>query len=124
MELSTVEFYEAIKEIAQGNTTNAASNAKMVSDYAEQTKQTNYSTLKDVFLNKDDKVEILQTINRLPTTLKEFFLTKDDKVDLRRYIDSKIERQSRLIIAVIGISFTIMIVLIGFMYNAIIMLHV
>lgn len=69
MEVSTAEFYDAIKEIAQGNTTNAVTNAKRVSDYVEQTRQTNNSTLKDVFLTKDDKVEIMDKIGNVKTSL-------------------------------------------------------
>ena len=90
MEVSTVDFYAAIKEIAQGNTANAETNAKKVSDYVEQTKQTNYATLKDVFLTKDDKADIMNKFASLPATLKDVFLTKDDKIDLVNKInDSK-----------------------------------
>lgn len=36
--------------------------AKTITDYLEQTKQTNYTTLKDVFLTKDDKVDLVKLI--------------------------------------------------------------
>lgn len=58
MEVSTTDFFEAVQKVSNDNN----SIAKTITDYVEQTKQTNYSTLKDVFLTKDDKIDLVKLI--------------------------------------------------------------
>lgn len=59
--VTTVEFYQEMKSLANGN----EKSAKIITDYIEQSKANNMATLKDVFLTKDDKVEILKEIGNI-----------------------------------------------------------
>lgn len=70
-QVSTIEYYQVVRKIANGN----EADAKVLTDYVEQTKQTNYTTLKDVFMTKDDKNTILERIDKIKSTLQTVLIS-------------------------------------------------
>lgn len=70
MEVSTTDFFEAVRKVSGNEAV-----AKTITDYVEQTKQTNTSQLKDVFLTKNDKVEIIDRLNKHFIVLLSTMLT-------------------------------------------------
>lgn len=68
---TTTAFFEAIRKVSQGD----EAIARIIADYVEETKQTNIASLKDVFMTKDDKADLIKQL-------------KDDKADLLKHFDT------------------------------------
>lgn len=60
MEVSSTDFFQAVRKVSQGDETLA----KTITDYVEQTGKSNHAQLKEVFLTKDDKIDIIDRLNR------------------------------------------------------------
>ncbi len=60
MEVSATDFFQAVRKVSQGD----EALAKTITDYVEQTGKSNHTQLKDIFLTKDDKIDIIDRLNR------------------------------------------------------------
>ena len=56
---STTDVFEALKNLAPHSNAEAA---KTITDYLEESKQLNVTQLKEIFLTKDDKIDLMKEI--------------------------------------------------------------
>lgn len=58
MSTTTTDFFEALQNLIPGSKVDPAA-AKKITDYVEETKTTNVANMKEIFLTKDDKIELI-----------------------------------------------------------------
>jgi hypothetical protein len=65
---TTIDLYEALQQLP-----NSAA-AKQIADYMEQGKQLNLERMKEIFMTKDDKIELFKRIEEIKLSMVKWYL--------------------------------------------------
>jgi len=91
METTTTDVFEALQDLYHPNGQANAKAAKIIADYMEESRQLHLDRMKEIFMTKDDKLELIAMIKADKADLmKEIFATKEDVLNFRNELSKQI----------------------------------